>query len=104
MSKGGSQMATVLKLHGFYAFLPWTANSMQKNILQSLTQWGKVIAGVDSTDFVSLSNTWVPGSFFIARELQAQDSTNQEKSSQMAKSNNNYLGFQHQKSTVKHLY
>ena len=57
-------MATVLKLNGFYAFLQWTANSMQKNMLQSLTQWGKVIAGVESTDFVSLSKIWVPGSSF----------------------------------------
>ena len=29
-----------------------------------------------------------PGSSFIARELQAQDGTNQERSSQMAENNN----------------
>ena len=57
-------MATVFKLNGFYAFLEWMGNSVQTNILQSLTQRGKVISGVESTDFISLSDTWVPGSSF----------------------------------------
>ena len=64
ISKGRSQMATVFKLNGFYAFLEWMGNSVQTNILQSLTQRGKVISGVESTDFISLSDTWVPGSSF----------------------------------------
>ena len=54
-------MATVLKLNGFYAFLKWMGNSVRRNILQSLTQREKVITGVESTDFVSLSDTWVLG-------------------------------------------
>lgn len=83
-------MATVLKLKmGFIPF-KWMGNSVWRNILQSLTQLEKVIAGVESTDFVSLSDTGSLGPlFFIARELQAQDGTNQERSSQMAENNNN---------------
>lgn len=57
ITEGGGQVTTVLKFNGFYAFPKWMGFSVQKHILHSLAELGKVIAGVGTTDLVSLRVT-----------------------------------------------